>query len=358
MTTKLIFKEVSIALASFFCGKVTLLSRHGLGCGLMGLVSAEDDVVWGLFFFVFPLSKLNFLWYNCGMNRKIELLVTANENGIKTEYFLRRHGIADKLIRKLKTYDDGITLNGEVIFTNHKLVADDKVVLHFHDEAGSEGIVATKMDIDVVFEDEDLLVVNKAAGLAVHPSKGNFDKTLANGVMYYYASKGFEFTFRAVNRLDRDTTGLLIIAKNPYSAAKLSEMMKKREIHRTYLAIVEGDLPESGTINLAIGRVGDSVLRQVDENGEAAVTHFEKVEHKNGLTLVKLQLETGRTHQIRVHMKHLGNPLVGDFLYNPKCNLMNRQGLHSYKLTLRHPVTGENLEFVADVPEDMKNCFK
>lgn len=298
------------------------------------------------------------MWYNCGMNRKIELLVSANEDGIKTEYFLQRHGIADKLIRKLKTYDDGITFGGEVIFTNHRLVADDKVILHFHDEAGSEGIVATKMDIDVVFEDEDLLVINKVAGLPVHPSKGNFENTLANGVMYYYANKGFEFTFRVVNRLDRDTTGLLIIAKNPYSAAKLSEMMKGREIHRTYLAIVEGDLPESGVVDLPIGRVGDTVLRQVCADGESAVTHFEKVDFRNGLSLVRLQLETGRTHQIRVHMKHRGNPLVGDFLYNPDCGLMGRQALHSHKLTLKHPVTGVDLEFVAELPLDMRSCFE
>lgn len=291
------------------------------------------------------------------MNRKIELLVSANEDGIKTEYFLQRHGVADKLIRKLKTYDDGITLNGEVIFTNHRLVADDRVVLHFHDEAGSEGIVATKMDMDVVYEDEDLLVVNKAAGLPVHPSKGNFENTLANGVMYYYASGGFDFTFRVVNRLDRDTTGLLIVAKNPYSAAVLSEMMKAREIHRTYLAIVEGEVTDSGVIDLPIGRVGDSVLRQVCDDGESAVTHFEKVEHRKGLSLVKLQLETGRTHQIRVHMKHLGHPLIGDFLYNSDCDLMARQALHSCKLTLKHPVTGVDLEFVAELPVDMGNCF-
>lgn len=167
------------------------------------------------------------------------------------------------------------------------------------------------------------------------------------------------FVYRCINRLDRDTTGALILAKNPYSAAVLSAQMKQRQIRRTYLAIVQGIAPEQGTIDAPIGRAADSTIeRQVDfANGESAVTHYERLATYHSYSLIELHLETGRTHQIRVHMKYIGHPLPGDFLYNPDYRIIKRQPLHSFQLEFAHPVTGENMCITAPVPEDFADAF-
>lgn len=195
--------------------------------------------------------------------------------------------------------------------------------------------------------------------MPVHPSIGNYDNTLANGVAWYFKEKGQHFVYRCINRLDRDTTGALILAKNPYSAAVLSAQMKQRQIRRTYLAIVQGIAPEQGTIDAPIGRVADSTIeRQVDfANGENAVTHYARLATYHSYSLIELHLETGRTHQIRVHMKYIGHPLPGDFLYNPDYRIIKRQPLHSFQLEFAHPVTGENMCMTAPVPEDFADAF-
>ena len=189
----------------------------------------------------------------------------------------------------------------------------------------------------------------------MHPSVNHFENTLANGVSWLCRQRNDYFPFRCVNRLDGGTTGLLILAKNVYSSAILYEQMKERKIHRTYLAVVSGKLTESGTIDLPIGRKSESVIeRCVDKtHGERAVTHYEVLEARTDQTLVKCQLETGRTHQIRVHMQAIGHPLVGDFLYNPDASKGGRPLLHSWKLAFSHPVSGEAVDFTAPIPEDM-----
>ena len=172
--------------------------------------------------------------------------------------------------------------------------------------------------------------------------------------------KGEYFPFRCVNRLDAGTTGLLIIAKNMFSAAVLYSAMKERKIKRTYLAVASGEIRELGTVDLPIGRASDSVIeRCIDpEHGERAVTHYEPLAYGNGCTLLKLQLETGRTHQIRVHMKAIGHPLAGDYLYAPEDCSAERPLLHSRSLEFTHPVTGEQMKLTAELPEDMKNYAK
>ena len=230
------------------------------------------------------------------------------------------------------------------------------------------------MDLDIVYEDEDIMVINKPADMPIHPSLNNYYNSLANGLAWYFEKQNKPFIFRCVNRLDRDTSGLTLIAKHmlsagilaPMVAAReiLSSMVANREIHREYLAIVSGRIsPESGTIDAPICRTEDSIIeRHVDfEKGERAVTHYQLSEYKNGYSLLSIHLETGRTHQIRVHMKHIGFPLIGDSLYNPQeilpsCNIprdITRQALHSHRLQFTHPITGERMDFIAPLPPDM-----
>ena len=270
--------------------------------------------------------------------------------------FLKSKKYSSQIITHLKRTKEGILLNNEWARVHDKLHTNDELTIQLFEEDSSEKIVPSNLPLHIVYEDEDLLVINKNADTPIHPSQGNFDNTLANAVAYYFQQKGEPFVYRCINRLDRDTTGLLIVAKNMYSASLLSDMVHHREIHREYLAIATGVVPSEGTIIAPIGRVdGSTIERQVDvEHGEYACTHYRTLKEKNGYSLVNLKLETGRTHQIRVHMKHIGHPLPGDFLYNPDYRVIKRQALHSYKLSFIHPITGKSLSFTADLPEDME----
>lgn len=273
--------------------------------------------------------------------------------------YLKELGYSSQIVTHLKRTENGILLNGIWGRVRDVLHTGDTLTIQLIETESSENIVATNLPLDIVYEDEDILVINKAADTPIHPSQGNYDNTLANAVAYYFQEKGETFTYRCINRLDRDTTGLLILAKHMYSASILSNMVQNREIHRQYLAIATGEVPAEGTIIAPIGRVdGSTIERQVDEiNGEYACTHFKTLDIKNGYSLVALKLETGRTHQIRVHMKHIGHPLPGDFLYNPDYSVIQRQALHSHKLKFQHPITKEELEFTAELPEDMKKII-
>ncbi len=269
--------------------------------------------------------------------------------------FLKAHFYSAQIITHLKRTEQGILRNGEWGRVRDILHTGDVLTITLIESEGSENIVPSPLPLDIVYEDEDLMVINKAANMPIHPSQGNYDNTLANAVCYYYQQKGEPFVYRCINRLDRDTTGLLILAKHMYSASLLSHMVQQREIHREYLAIATGIVPDSGIITAPIARVdGSTIEREVNETtGEYACTHYRTVAHKDGYSLVSLKLETGRTHQIRVHMKHIGHPLPGDFLYNPDYRVIKRQALHSHKLSLNHPITQEWMEFTAPLPNDM-----
>ena len=196
--------------------------------------------------------------------------------------------------------------------------------------------------------------------MPIHPSMNNYYNSLANALAYYFQEQGKPFIFRCSNRLDRDTSGLTIISKHLVSASILAQQVADREVHREYLAISRGSVtPKEGTIDVPLGRKDSSIIeRTVDwENGERAVTHYKVVEEANGHSLISLKLETGRTHQIRIHMKHIGYPLVGDYLYNPDMEWIERQALHSYKMAFRHPITGELMEFTAPLPDDMQRVL-
>lgn len=292
--------------------------------------------------------------------RTLQYRITKSDTYSNIHELLKAHGYSSTVIRHLKETENGIQRNGVWARVYEPLASGDTVTILLTEEASSENIVPTPLPLDIVYEDEDLLIINKPAGMPIHPSQGNYDNTLANACAYYFQQKGEPFIYRCINRLDRNTTGLLIIARHAYSASLLSSMVAKREIHREYLALATGLVPDSGVIEAPIARVdGSTIEREVNfETGEFARTHYRRLEYKNGYSLVSLKLDTGRTHQIRVHMKYIGHPLPGDFLYNPDYSVIRRQALHSYRLTFTHPITGKELQFTAPLPDDMKPNMK
>lgn len=237
-----------------------------------------------------------------------------------------------------------------------RLCSGDLLTVHIREMVSSPKIPPVPLPLDIVYEDEDLLVVNKPADMPIHPSMRNYTHSLGNAVAWYFANQNCPFVFRCINRLDHNTSGLTIIAKHPISGSILSSMVKSREIRREYFGIVRGTVsPPSGTITAPLGRKPGSIIeRTIDfENGESAVTHYRTVAEQNGHSLVELHLETGRTHQIRIHMKYLGFPLIGDSLYNPDMEWIGRQALHSHRLKFFHPITRKPMEFTAPLPADM-----
>lgn len=294
------------------------------------------------------------------MERIITYHIDARAGGLRTEQFLRRRGYSCQNLTQLKKMPKSILINGVWSYMRTPLSAGDTLTVHIRETESSPNIPPVDLPLCIVYEDEDIIVVNKPAGMPVHPSLNNYMNSLANALMYYYQQQGKPFIFRCTNRLDRDTSGLTVVAKHMVSSGILSAMTARHKIRREYLAIVRGHVtPPSGTIDAPIGRVGTPLIeRRIDfEHGERAVTHYRVVKEKNGHSLVSLVLETGRTHQIRVHMKYLGFPLVGDYLYNPDMEYIQRQALHSHSLAFRHPITGEDLKFTAELPEDMLRIF-
>lgn len=295
------------------------------------------------------------------MDRTLRWEITESDLGDTVEQFLRKKGCSRHVITHLKKTECGITKNGIWTYANQKLNAGDVIEIHCIESETSSGILPVQLPLNIVYEDEDLLVIDKQSDMPIHPSINNYENTLANALMFYYSSQKLSFVYRCINRLDRDTSGLLIIAKNMISGAILSEMSARREIHRQYLAVVEGMLPEYGTIDAPIARASDSAIeRCVDpDTGERAITHFRRLKYDStacpdGLSLASVRLETGRTHQIRVHMRHIGHPLIGDFLYNPDYNgPVKRQALHSHTLEFQHPLTKKTMFFTSPLPADI-----
>lgn len=293
------------------------------------------------------------------MDRIFHYQITENEQGTTVLDFLRKKGFSRHILSSMKADKEALTRNGQRIGGREKLLAGDHFRVRLLETVDSDRIVPVLMPLSILYEDKDILVINKPADMPVHPSIGNYTNTLANGVAAYLDAKNEHSPFRCINRLDRDTSGALILAKNAFSAAVLSTQMRNRQIRRTYLAVVEGITPPNGTISAPISRVDDSVIeRHVDFlHGEPAVTHYERLETKNEHSLLEIHLETGRTHQIRVHMGYIGHPLPADYLYHPEYDCFKRQPLHSLQLEFRHPVTDKSMCLLAPVPEDMCNAF-
>ena len=295
------------------------------------------------------------------MTRTLEYKITEDSPSMKIGDFLKKEGFSRQCIIALKKQENGILLNGIWSYVNTTLSVGDTLTLTLTEEDSSAKIPPIDLPLHILYEDEDILVLNKPADMPIHPSLNNYENTLANAVAYYYDQKNIPFVFRCINRLDRDTTGVTMLAKNPFSAGILSEMVRNREIHREYLAIAHGIFDEKeGTIDAPIGRKdGSTIEREINfKTGEKAVTHYSVLKENTDFNCsqIKLWLETGRTHQIRVHMKHLGHPLLGDFLYNPDMTYIKRQALHSYSLSFNHPITKKPMHFTAPVPSDMNFC--
>ena len=226
-------------------------------------------------------------------------------------------------------------------------------------EEDNSNIVASNIPLNIIYEDDYLLVLNKPANIAIHPSILHFDNSLSNGVKFYFDKLGLKKKIRIVNRLDRNTSGIVILAKNEYIQECLIKQMKTNEFKKEYLAIAKGILEsKSGTLNFPIARKEGSIIeRTVSSDGDSAITHYDVVKEFNNLSLVHIVLETGRTHQIRVHFSHIGHPILGDTLYGSPSKLINRQALHSYKLTFIHPVTKKVVSLEAPLPNDIKNII-
>ncbi|MBE5906995.1 MAG: RluA family pseudouridine synthase [Lachnospiraceae bacterium] len=291
------------------------------------------------------------------MNRTFEYQINE-ENTIRD--FLKKKGYSKPILTSIKYSDCSLFVNEKPAMLFHTLKPNDTLRVNIKEAFPSEHILPVNLPLSIVFEDEDLIVVNKPANMPIHPSIKNYDNTLANALAYYYAKEDSPFVFRCMNRLDKDTTGLTVIAKNPFSAAILSRSMKNREFIRIYYAGVKGHPLKVGTIQAPIARESDSIItRKVDyENGQPAITHYEVITYGVNYSLIKLKLETGRTHQIRVHMKHLGHPLPGDFIYCPDFTDIKRQALHAKSLSFPHPITGKQLYFDTDIPADIMHLLE
>lgn len=295
------------------------------------------------------------------MNRNIDYIIDEDSAGLRVEQFLRRKRYSGQNLSEIKRMPKSILVNGVHYYMRQELSTGDHLQVRICETKNSEKIPPTKLPLDIIYEDEDLLVLNKPAGMPIHPSLNNYTNSIANALAYYFQSQGKPFIFRCCNRLDRDTSGLTIVSKHLVSGSILSDMTKYREVHREYLAIARGSVtPSEGTIQAPLGRKDGTIIeRTVDwEHGEDAVTHYKVVKEANGHSLVSLRLETGRTHQIRIHMKYLGYPLIGDYLYNPDMEYMTRQALHSHHMEFTHPITGEHMSFTAPLPEDMARVMQ
>ncbi|GAO52874.1 RNA pseudouridine synthase [Aneurinibacillus tyrosinisolvens] len=283
---------------------------------------------------------------------RFEVPPAETEHNVRS--FLRQeHGISRSLLVELK-HVKGIHLNGQSTYLDHPLAAGDVVELHLPEEE-SENIIPEPIFFPIVFEDEDILVVNKPYGMCVHPTMLHGQGTLGNGVIYHWRQQGISRKFRPVNRLDKDTSGLLIIAKSQYAHQQMAIVQQTGGITRYYEAFVHGRMPEvAGTIDAPIKRKDDSIMeRVVSEGGQWARTHYEVLAVYDSFTHVRLKLDTGRTHQIRVHMSHIGHPLLGDDMYGGTREQIGRQALHAKTLSFPHPRHKKELSFETALPDDM-----
>ncbi|MBQ2626197.1 MAG: RluA family pseudouridine synthase [Eubacterium sp.] len=310
------------------------------------------------------------------MIRTFRYNITASDLPATVHQYLRQKGYSRHILASLKPHPDAVLRNGGHVWFSDRLVSGDVLTVTVRDAVSSVNIVPAPVPFSIVYEDEDLMVIYNPAGVSIHPAINHPADTLANGIAQLYRERGVPYVFRCINRLDRDTTGLLILANNVFSASLLEQALQRREISRTYLAVAEGTVPQEGTIDLPIGRKEASLIeRCVDpEHGDRAVTHFrtlqvfsgEKLPASAAFSLVELRLETGRTHQIRVHMAATGHPLIGDTLYNPRYQILQpqsddeirRQALHAWKLSFVHPITKEAMHFTAPLPGDLLQLVK
>ena len=294
--------------------------------------------------------------------RRVSLTVPPERAGQKVDTLLRKAlGLSGTVIRRIKWLPDGILLDGERVFTSRRVEPGQVLTVRLSDPERRSGVVPAPGPLDIVYEDGDMLVLNKAPGVLVHPGAGHYADTIGNFLLDYYDQTGVEADFHPVHRLDKGTSGLMVAAKHPHAQEVLKNQLHTAEFRRIYLAVcLGGPAEEAGTVDAPIGMAeGSIVARAVRPDGLPARTHYRVLERRGDRALVRLELETGRTHQIRVHMAHLGCPLAGDFLYGTEDrDLIPRPALHSSELTVRQPVTGETLTFTCPLPADMARLMR
>lgn len=289
--------------------------------------------------------------------------IVINDKYYNIKEILKSHfKISDKLLTKLKKHHK-IYLNNKSAYVSNKVNNGDCILVDLNFEEKSENIIPIKMNLNILFEDEGLLIINKSANLPVHPSILHFKDSLSNGIQYYFDSINLKTKIRPVNRLDKDTSGIVVFAKNEYIQECLIKQMKSNIFKKEYYAILEGHLDiKYQLIDAPISRKENSIIeREVQNYGDKAITHLELIKNfefqNDKLSLVKFKLETGRTHQLRVHSKHIGHSILGDTLYGNPSSLISRQALHAYKINFVHPISEQNIEIYADIPEDMKKIL-
>lgn len=287
------------------------------------------------------------------------ILLEGDQELTVKEILKRRYGFSSRLLTKLKVHG-GVQCNGVPVKMYQKGQPGDRLTVDL--PAETSDFQPENIPVSVVFEDDDLLIINKQPGYVVHPTKGHPCHTMANGIMKYMLERDKHFKIRFINRLDMDTSGLLVIAKNSHCQDDFSKQMSENTVVKKYKAVVKGIVTaDSGTIDLPIDKLQeDQVKRGIVAEGYPSITHYKVLERfAKGYTLVELLLETGRTHQIRVHMSHIGHPVVGDVLYGEAAVwLIERQALHAASLTFRHPVTNETMTLEASLPADMEKLIE
>ena len=294
--------------------------------------------------------------------RRLDWVVEADSEGVRVDTLLRsRLHLSGTVIRRVKWLEDGILVDGQRVNTRFVPKVGQTLSVRLSLPQRLSGVVPAPGNLDIVYEDEDIIVVNKAAGVSVHPGPGHYKDTLGNFLVHYYERTDQPADFHPVHRLDRGTSGLLVSAKHAHAQERLKEQLHTPDFRRVYLAVCEGEpTPPAGLVDAPIGPVEGSLMaQQVREDGKPACTHYEVLQGAGDRALLRLELETGRTHQIRVHMAHIGHPLTGDFLYGTEDHsLIDRTALHSHALEFRHPITGGKLCFSQPLPADMMRLLE
>jgi 23S rRNA pseudouridine1911/1915/1917 synthase len=286
--------------------------------------------------------------------------INEQHDGKLLRQFLQENGISRTALTDIKFHGGALYVNSRPVTVRHVLRAGETLSVVFPPERTSDWMDPEEMPLDIVYEDEYVLVVNKPAGLATIPSRHHPGGTLANGLLHHYRQQQLDSTVHIITRLDRDTSGLVLVAKHRHVHHLLSTLQQKGQVTRTYEAVCHGVIDEEeGTIDAPISRQNDSIIaREVREDGKRAITHFRVLERLSGYTYVSLRLETGRTHQIRVHLAYLGHPLAGDELYGGSREMIGRQALHSRQLSFFHPFARQLYTFTAPLPDDMARLIE
>ena len=295
------------------------------------------------------------------MSRRIELSITPQLAGVKVDTLLKKHlSLSGTVVRRIKWLEDGILVDGQRVNTRFCPREGQVLSVRLSDPERRSGIVPAPGPLNIVYEDQDVLVLNKSAGVSIHPGPGHYSDTLGNFILHYYDQQGIEADFHPIHRLDRGTSGLMVVAKHPHAQEVLKNQLHSSAFRRGYLAVCQGvPEPAIGTVDAPLGpKPGSLVEQMVREDGKQARTHYRVLQTGNGRSLLSLDLDTGRTHQIRVHMAHIGHPLTGDFLYGTEDReLIPRPALHSARLAFVHPITNKELSFSLPLPSDMETLL-